>query len=388
VLVRDGYFAQYVPTGHLVYVHEGRVFAAPFDVDRLELRGQAVPVVEGIATNEGFGGAQFSIAGNGTLVYLPGGISSRESNAAPLMLFDRAGNSRRLRGQPAAWFDLQFAPDGNRIAATIGGNTAIDIWLLDATKDVLSRLTFGDGPKVDPAFTPDGTRIAYIEGQQAGDIYWQRADGSDTPQRLTTRPSGKAVLSFHPSGRWLAFGEYDTQLNTGIDVMVMPLEGGDVEGWKPGEPTAFVATPAVERDPAFSPDGRWIAYAWDESGRSEVYVRPFPGPGGKWQISTDGGRLPAWSRARPELLYAVATSGGADVMAAAYEVKGAAFIAERPRPHLTNRIAQGAWALHPDGTSIAAVAATAASEQGFVKQDKVVVWLNVLEELRRVAGGR
>jgi serine/threonine-protein kinase len=319
---------------------------------------------------------------------MPGGISSRESNSAPLMLFDGAGNARRLRGQPAAWFDLQFAPDGNRIAATIGGDTAIDIWLLDARKDVLSRLTFGDGAKWDPAFSPDGTRIAYIEGQQAGDIYWQRADGSDTPQRLTTRPSDKAALSFHPSGRWLAFGEYDTRLNTGIDVMVMALEGGDVEGWKPGEPTAFVATPAVERDPAFSPDGRWIAYASDETGRFQIYVRPFPGPGGKWQISNDGGRFPAWSRARPELLYSVATSGGADIMAAAYEVKGAAFVAERPRPHLTNRIAQGAWALHPDGTSIAAVAATAAAEQGFVKQDKVVVWLNFFEELRRVAGGR
>jgi serine/threonine protein kinase len=286
-------------------------------------------------------------------------------------LFDRAGNSRRLHGQPAVWLDLQFAPDGNRMAATRATGTSFDIWVLDATKDILSRLTFGAETKVDPAFTPDGTRIAHIGGQQTGDIYWQRADGSDTPQRLTTRRSGKAVLSFHPSGKWLAFGEYDAQSNRVIDIMVTPLEGGDTEGWKPGEPTPFAATPAAERDPAFSPDGRWIAYSSDETGRPEIYVRPFPGPGGKWQVSTGGGRFPAWSRARPELLYAVPTPGGSDIMSAAYAVKGDAFVAERPRPHLTGRIARGPWALHPDGTSIAAIAATAASEQTFVKQDKV-----------------
>src|SRR5262249_48758082 len=132
-------------------------------------------------------------------------------------------------------------------------------------------------------------------------LYWQRADGTGEIQRLTQSPNSQYPSSFHPSGKYLAFDENSAE--TAFDLMILPIEGDETSGWKPGKPTVFVKSMAAEREPMFSPDGRWIAYYSDESGNYEVYVRPFPGPGGKWQISTTGGTYPVWSRTRHELLY-------------------------------------------------------------------------------------
>jgi serine/threonine-protein kinase len=378
VLVRNGYFARYAASGHLLYMSNGTLFAAPFDVRRLKLTGQAVPVVEGVATNPGFGGAQFSVADNGTLVYVPGSVDSPANR--PLVLFDRTGAQTPLHSTPAIWLDLRFAPDGSRVAAVLNDGNGVGIWSVDTAKNAKSRVTFARDSQnaFAPAWTADSRRLAYVFGGVIGDILWQRSDGGGSPQQLTRRTTQKSDLSFHPSGRHLAFAETSPQSKTSWDIMVMPMTASEPSGWTPGDPKAFVDTSARETEPAFSPDGRWIAYRSDETGRPEVYVRPFPGPGGKWQISTDGGVGAAWSPTRPEIVFA---GRKGQVMVATYTVKGDAFVAEHPRPWTENAIASP-WSLHPDGNRIVAAART---EETFVRQDKVVVVLDFLDEVRRRA---
>jgi WD40 repeat protein len=200
---------------------------------------------------------------------------------------------------------------------------------------------------------------------------------------MTTRTSSKRGLTFHPNGTWLAFSENDGKSKTIWDVMLLPLEDGGAGSVKVGQPTPFLADASSERYPSFSPDGRWIAYTSDETGMNEVYVRPFPGPGGKWQISTGGGAYPAWSKTKAELIYETATGGDVQLMSAGYSVKGDAFIAERARPWTSAHIGTAgshAWALHPDG---AHVAGTPPQARTFVKQDTVVLFLNFFDEVRR-----
>ena len=165
--------------------------------------------------------------------------------------------------------------------------------------------------------------------------------------------------------------------------MILPLEGDEQSGWKPGKPSVFLSTPADEREPMFSPDGRWIAYQSNEFGRTEVFVRPFPGPGGKWQISTAGGTFAAWSQKRHELFYI-----GPDnrIMVASYTVEGDSFKAEKPRLWSEQAILplriQRNFDLHPDGERVAAAVASAQPEE---KLDHVTFIFNFFDELRRIA---
>jgi serine/threonine-protein kinase len=167
--------------------------------------------------------------------------------------------------------------------------------------------------------------------------------------------------------------------------MILPMEGDEASGWKPGKPTVFLNSPFVELEPMFSPDGRWIAYFSNETGRLEVYVRPFPGPGSKWQISTDGGTYPSWSRTRQELFYSSAPDQR--IMVASYSVAGDAFRPDKPRlwsdARFTLRPRQRSLDLHPDGERFALSALPAS--QAAAKQDKVGFIFNFFDELRRVA---
>jgi serine/threonine-protein kinase len=169
--------------------------------------------------------------------------------------------------------------------------------------------------------------------------------------------------------------------------MVLPMEGGEGAGWKPGKPFAFLNSPNNETTPMFSPDGRWIAYVSDESGRLEVYVRPFPGPGGKWQISTNGGQWPSWSPKSKELFYEEVSSR---IMVAAYAASGGGFQPEKPRPWTSNPVPllQGAGRLldvSPDGKRLAVLLKASDQAQAAAKEDKITFFFNFTDELRRVA---
>ena len=382
IVQRGGYHGRYLPSGHLVYIHAGTLFAAPFDLDRLEMTGQPVPALEGVTANDRSGSAQFAVSATGTLVYVPG--QNTAAGVSPIHWMNHEGKTTPLRATLANWSSPHFAPDGHRLAIQINDGPP-DIWVYEWAQDTPTRLTFDPADDRKPVWTPDGRRIVFASSR--GDkstlnLYWQRADGTGDAQRLTDSKNFQSPASWHPSGKLLAFDENNPQ--TGYDLMILPMEGDEASGWKPGKPTAFLNSPFVEREPMFSPDGRWLAYASNETSRFEVYVRPFPGPGGKRQISTGGGNFPTWSRTKRELFYGTASG---QIMVAAFTVEGNSFSAEKPRLWSDERFVERGpnrpFDLHPDGERFAI--APAAQTPGGGKQDHVTFLFNFFDELRRVA---
>jgi serine/threonine-protein kinase len=250
------------------------------------------------------------------------------------------------------------------------------------------RMTFDPSQDRNPVWTPDGKRITFASeraGKAISNIYWQRADGTGDPQRLTESKNQQWPSSWHPSGKFLAFSETVPQTNT--DIMILPMEGDETSGWKPGKPSVFLSTRFVEADPAFSPDGHWLAYASSESGQSEVYVRPFPGPGGKWEISTGTGSFPTWSTNGKELFYRTADSR---IMVVTYKTEGDTFRADKPRLWSETQLVVGGavrnFDLHPDGQRFAVLTRTETQTQ--TKLDKITFIFNLFDELRRIAPSR
>jgi serine/threonine-protein kinase len=382
VLVRGGYHPQYAASGHLLYIDEGTLFAVPFDLNRLETIGQPVPVVEGVSAQPtNTGAAQFTVSETGAFAYLPGRGAGNDS---PVLWMTHDGKTSPLRSMPSDWSNPHFSPDGQRLAMDILFSGNIDAWIYEWARDTLMRLTFDPADDRNPVWTPDGKRIAFASGRAKGplNLYWQRADGTGEVQRLTESSKIQYPSSFHPSGKYLAF--FEQTGGNSFDLMILPIEGDETSGLKAGKPSVFLNTPADEQEPIFSPDGRWIAYTSDESGRAEVFVRPFPGPGGKWQISTAGGFGAAWSRTRRELLYRGFDSR---IMVASYTVDGDSFKADKPRLWSDQTILPRGrnprfFDLHPDGERIAAAVPTGKAEE---KLDHVTFIFNSFDELRRIA---
>jgi Tol biopolymer transport system component/predicted Ser/Thr protein kinase len=389
VVQRGGYFGRYVPSGHLVYVHQGTLFAVGFDLDRLEVRGTPVPVLEDVAASAGSGGGQLDVARNGTLVYLSG----KSSTASwPVAWMDSIGKTQPLLAAPSLYSSPRFSPDGKRLALSVGPIARGDIQVYDWQRDVMTRLTFTQANLL-PVWAPDGKHIAFVSlSPGANSIRWIRADGAGEAQTLLESKIQWDPYSFSPDGKRLAFVEVGA--NTGLDLWTLPLDVSDPDHPKPGKPELFLGTPFHEAEPAFSPDGRWIAYTSVESGRFEVYVRPFPSgtpsESVKWQISNGGGVHPIWSRDGRELFY---ESLDNHIMAAAYSAKADSFAPNKPRRWSNTPISDPTegWNLDlaPDGKRFAVfLRPEAASEQkGSVH---VTVLLNFFDELRRrmPAGGK
>jgi serine/threonine-protein kinase len=299
---------------------------------------------------------------------------------------DREGKLQPLRRVSALYSTVRFSPDGQKLAVDILEGPNRDLWVYEWRGDILSRLTFDSGEDFFPVWTADGLRITSSSaraGHATSNLYWQRVDGTGEAERLSESNNTQIPNSWHPSGRFLAFQELSPQ--TSWDVLILPLTGDEATGWKPGKPTVLLNGPFFEVEAAFSPDGRWLAYSSDESGRTEVYVRPFPGPGGKWQVSTAGGVWPTWSRSRRELSYR-----GEDgrILVAAYTVEGDSFRAEKPRvwsPGLVpgRGIFGRTYDLHPDGERVAVLKAS--EDEAEARRDKVVLIVNFFDELRRLA---
>jgi serine/threonine-protein kinase len=282
-LVDDGGDGRYLPTGHLVFARRGALMAVPFDLDRLTVTGPVATVLEGVRMEGQRTVAQAAFSRDGTLIYVPGLDSI---GATRPVWVDRQGKVEPLGMPPRSYRSLSLSPDGTRLAIVIA-DPAQHVWVQDLERGTLTRLTTS-GDNVQPHWTPDGTRVVFTRiADGARTPFWARADGTGEPERM----SGGAA-SFSPTSDVVAFAR--PSRDTGMDLWVRPLDGA---------PTLFLSTRFTESAPAFSPDGRFIAYVSDESGQYEIYVRPYPGPARRWQVSTHGGEESIWSRDGKELFY-------------------------------------------------------------------------------------
>jgi Tol biopolymer transport system component len=312
-LTSGGTHPRYASSGHLVYAQGGNLMAVPFDPQRLTTTGTAIPVVEGVLQSAFNGGAQYSISATGSLVYVPGGIQAAQLK---MVWVNRNGAEQPVAAPARAYLNPRISPDGRRVAVTITEQEA-QTWLYDLSREALTRLTFEGNANTYPIWTPDGKRIAFTSNKEGPlNIYWQLADGSGGLERLTTGQYPVTASSWSTDGQFLAYIE--TNPTTGWDIWVLRM--GD------RKPQPFLRTPSTEGAPRFSPDGRWLAYISDESGHREIYVQPYPGPGGKWQISTEGGTEPVWNPNGRELFY---RSG--DKMMAVDIAAQPGFVAGKPR---------------------------------------------------------
>jgi Tol biopolymer transport system component len=396
IVVRGGYYGRYVPSGrgsptreggHLVYMRQGTLFAVRFDLDHLETVGQAVPAVDGLVANPASsGGVQLAVSSEGSMVYVPGAAEATAGN--PIDWMKRDGKTSVLRATKSGWANPRFSPDGQRLALDIFDGKQRDIWVYEWARDTLRQLTFDPGQDRMPVWTTDGQRIVFQSDRaktSISNLYWVNADGTGKVTRLTDSIENQVPLSWHPSGKFLALSAVRDA--TGPDLMILPMEGDAARGWTPRTPTVFLSTPAIEFVPMFSPDGRWIAYASNEAGGAfEVYVRPFPGPGGVWRVSTEGGVYPHWSATAHELLFVNQTQN--KVMVAPYAVAGDSFRPDTPHvwspTSLTNLGANLPYDIHPDGKRLALAAAR---DLASVVQDKVVFVFNFADYLRTIAPG-
>ncbi len=289
-LVQGGTQPRYAPSGHLVYAQGGNLMAVPFDPHRLEVTGTAVLLVEDVLQSPSTGAAQYSFSATGSLVYIPGGLQAAQRR---LVWVNRNGSKQPVAAAARAYRGPCLSPDGRRVAVAIEEQET-QVWVYDLARETPTRLTFGGNANFTSLWTPDGKRIAFQSNKEGSpNLFWQLADGSGGLERLTTSEYIHAPMSWSSDGRLLAFIEITP--STGYDIWVLRLSDRKAQ--------AFLRTPFHESAPRFSPDGRWLAYISDETGRYEVYVQPYPGPGGKWQISTEGGTEPVWNPNGRELFY-------------------------------------------------------------------------------------
>ena len=365
----QGTYPRYSSTGHLLFVRQNRIFAVPFDLTRLEVTGPPTPVVDDVAVTQ-VGIAGYALSSTGSLAYVPGSAISTEG---VLAWTDRKGSIEGLNAPVRDYIEPHLSPDGQRVAVTIGPGSNTDVWVYDIPHGTLTRLTF-DGHDIAPVWSPDGKRIAYAANRTGGwEILSKLADGSGAEESLIAGQDWFQITgSWSPDGKYLAYMPVSPE--TGTDIWVLPL-AGDRKPWP------FAQAKFNERQPRFSPDGHWIAYTSDESGRTEIYVQPFPGPGGKWQVSTEGGNWPVWAHDGRELFYL----NGNKIMSVSITTHPS-FGASTPRflaeasPLLPARFANAAYDLSPDGQRFLFVRAKEQNAPGEIR-----LVLNWSEELKRLA---
>lgn len=298
-LLEDAADARYLPTGHLIFVRRGTLMAAAFDLARLEVAGDAVALVDDVmqAVNEGnpdrdSGAAQFAVAPTGTLVYATGG--ENRPRGSRLVWVDRSGAVEPVPGLPAdrSYLAPRLSPDGTRIAVTTRYTPTVDtrLWTHELGRGGLDPVTAPEERSTFGVWTRDGARLAFQSDVGAGNLFWKPLGGGPS-ERLTTSGARQFPGSWTPNDQTLLF------LHDDGDIWALDVAAPQ----RPASPV--VATPATERQPALSYDGRWLAYTSNDSGRNEIYVQPFPGPGPRLSVSPDGGHSPVWKRDGTELYY-------------------------------------------------------------------------------------
>ncbi|MEJ7849650.1 MAG: protein kinase [Pyrinomonadaceae bacterium] len=281
--------------GFLLFMRDTTLLAQPFDADALELSGEPSVIAEGVLTFPGEAGptayAAFSASANGHLIYLTG-----KEPMTQLSWFDRTGNTAGPIVPPGDYHEPWVSPDGTRIAfGREGGSDRQDIWLLEVARGIISRFTLDPASEVCPLFSVDASRI-FFSSSRAGkmQLYQKPSGGAGTAELLLASDSNAFADDSSSDGRYLLYEIEDPK--TSFDLFVLPFFGERV-------PSAYLQTEFNETHARFSPDGKFVAYVSDESGRTEVYVQTFPVSGSKWQISIDGGDQPQWRGDGKELFY-------------------------------------------------------------------------------------
>jgi serine/threonine-protein kinase len=265
VVQKGGFHGRYLLSGHLVFIHDGTLFAAPFDLEQLRVTGPPVPVLQGVTSHAGTGSASFAISASGMFAYVSGPLTEA---GLPIHWMHQDGKTTTLAARRMSWQNLVFSPNGDRLAFQQIDGQSNDIWVYEWARDALSKLTTDPAADTHPVWTPDGRHIAFAstrENQSTPNLWWQRAEDTASAERLNVSTNVQLPGSWHPSGKFLAFEEVNQV--TKSDLMILPMEGDEKSGWKPGKPTVFSSTQFDERQPAFSPDGKWLAYVSNETGR-------------------------------------------------------------------------------------------------------------------------
>jgi serine/threonine-protein kinase len=352
-----GRVARYVPTGHIVYAEGGRLLAAPFDPERLELTGTASTVLDGLHISPTSGLAYFAVSNTGTLVYLAGSQAEVERR---LVLVDRQGVGTPIVDERGNFVGPRFSPDGTKVAVSRPLRSgAGDIWVYDLMSGARIRLTTR-GANYAPIWAPDGDRITFTSEYKT---IQSKMVGGDAVDELHKSSNPISPCSWTPDGHVLMFEEIHP--GTRGDIWVLP-EGGEAHPW--------IATEFYEEQSQLSPNGRWLAYASDESGRIEVYVQAYPGPSEKWAVSIDGGSEPVWSRDGRELFY----RSGARLMVVSIQTSPA-FRASPPRQLFEGPYAR-TYDVAPDGQHFLMI--ESGEEEGGNQLHLVLNWF---EELKRLA---
>jgi len=341
-LLANNFAASYV-NGYLFFMRDNTLMAQPFDTGKLQLTGDPAPVAEHVGTTQSIG--VFSVSPSGTLAYRGGA----QTGNYQLTWFDQQGKLLSVFGQPGSDQDIVLSPDGTHGAVRDAPEAASgDLWTVDFARGVRTRFTFSQGPGSDAVWSPDSSRIAFAANTTLDTIFEKAASGAGGEKQLL-QEVGKIHLpsSWSRDGRFLLFTMTNTP-KTGNDLWVLPLEGDR-------KPVLLLGSDFNEREASFSPDMRWIAYTSNESGRSEVYVRPFVASGsggapsfgeGKWQISKDGGASPKWRADGKEIIFE--PPDGSSKMAVEVRANGPALEVEIPQQLFRSAVNYG-WDVTGDG---------------------------------------
>jgi len=286
-LVQADSNAVYAAPGYVLFLRDQSLVAQPFDAGRLALAGESFPIAEQIANPQNYRHGCFAVSENGTLVYQSGDVGLVQT-----VWLDASGHTTGTVGAPMTIEGIRLSPDGQRLAehASEGGSKNSDVWIVDLARGVRTRFTFGPSADIDPIWSPDGGRVIFASNQQAHmDIYVKNASGAGEAEPLLVSEATKYATDWSPDGRFVAVTVLDPSRRTGLDLCILAMSGERVL-------SPFLESEFNEGNARFSPNGRWLAYQSNASGRIEVYLTPFPGPGGKWQVSQGGGVQPVWRR--------------------------------------------------------------------------------------------
>jgi Tol biopolymer transport system component len=300
LLLQGASVARYVPTGHLIFARDGVLYAVRFDLNRLTVSGKPVPVLTGVAGDKTTGAVHFSISNDGTLAYVPG---STTAGVRGLSWVDKNGNQTAIDIPRGQLNDVRISPDRTRVALLQGSSPSGDVWVYEFARATFTRLTFTT-TNATPVWSADGKSIYYVSTDPAKDettILRKPADGSQEAENIVTIPHQAYLKAILPDGK-TALLDAERQTN---DSNIITVSLVTTPNTQHATPLPLVNTKFMEYAAAVSPDGRWLAYQSNESGRPEIYVRELVDSGGRWPISTGGGEEPRWSPDGRELYYRI-----------------------------------------------------------------------------------